>query len=318
MHRIVQHSLICVTLVILTSTAMGDAFDQTVNQIKALEIQLEQNQTSIQEQRILIEETLTTEFANHALKALKGEFETDEDYAARQGQLAALISQRRSALEDERLSSLQARRLELQAEIGRFYRTVFFTSDLTVTLDTYNANDEFFPMEVEANDESFSTNLYISKSDAPALRNNWNRVTKTAYISIDPGYRRALASVKLEYPSLWEDGVTWNFDVVYDLGNNNSIAFSPDGEYLATASNDEYGIADIWKVEDGEKFRKMDHGDWVYAVAFSSDGQYFATAGQDETRDWWHGKAIIWDMTNGTNIHKLEHPSYVYATTFSP
>ena len=318
MHKTIQYSSIFIILVVLISAAMGDAFDQTVDQIKILETEREQNQTDIQEKQASIEETLTTEFANHALKAPKGEFETDEDYAARQGQLTTLVSQRRGELEEVHLSALRTRRLEIQTEIGRLHRTVFFTNDMTVTLGTYDANEEFFPIDFEANDQSFSSILSINKNDVPNLKNNWNQVVKTAYISIHPGYRRALASVKLEYPPLWEDGVTRSFDVVYDLGNNNSIAFSPDGKYLATGSNDEYGIADIWKVEDGEKFWKMDHGDWVYAVAFSPDGQYFATAGQDETRYSNNGKAIIWDMSKGTKIHTIEHSQYVRAIAFSP
>ena len=311
--------MIFVTLFVLISVVIGDAFDQTVDQIKILEVELEQNQIDIDEKQTSIEEELRTFRANHALNAPKGEFESDADYAARLSRLAAAVTQRRTELEGERLSSLRADRLETQTEIGRLHQTLFFTNDITATLGNYNANEEFFPIDFEANDQSFNRTLFVSKSDAPNLKNNWDKVVKTAYISIDPGYRRALAQVKLEYPALWEDGVSWIVNnMVYDLGNNNSIAFSPDGKYIATASNDEYGIADIWTMEDGKKFRKMDHGDWVYAVAFSPNGKYFATAGQDETRSWYHGKAIIWEMSNGTKVHKLEHPSYVRAATFSP
>ena len=318
MYKTIQYSLIFVTLIVLISTAIGDAFDQTVNQIKTLETTFEQNQASIEEKQASIKEQLNTEFANHALNAPKGEFESDEDYVARRDRLATIVSQRRGELEAQHLSSLRIRRLEIQTEIGRLHRTVFLTNAVTVTLGTYEANKEFFPITFEANNQIFNGTLYINKDDARNLRNNWNQVAKIAHISIDPGYRRALAAVKFDYPSLWKNGVTWRFDVVYDLGNNNSIAFSPDGKYLATGSNDEYGISDIWTVEDGEKFRKMDHGDWVYAVAFSPDGKYFATAGQDETRRYNNGKAIIWEMGNGTKVHTLEHPSYAYAVTFSP
>ena len=314
-----QYCLIFVTLVVLISTAMGDAFDQSVNQIKTLEGEREQIQTDIEEKQTFIEEQLITEFANHALNVPKGEFESDADYAARLRQLTGIIAQRRAELEEEHFLPFRVRCLEIQTEIGRLHRRVFFTNDITATLGTYDANDEFFPVDFEVNNQSFSTNLYVNKNDAPNLRNNWNQVVKTAYISIDPGYRRALSAVKLEDPVLWEGGVTFNTDtVLYYLGNNNSIAFSPDGEYLATGSNDEYGIAHIWKVENGEKFREIDHGDWVYAVAFSPDGKYFATAGQDETRRWDNGKAILWEMNNGTKVRSMKHGSYVYAAAFSP
>lgn len=51
MHRAIQHSLIFATIFILTSAAMGDAFDRTVDQIKILETELEQNQIDIDEQQ---------------------------------------------------------------------------------------------------------------------------------------------------------------------------------------------------------------------------------------------------------------------------
>ena len=320
MHRTIQHSLIFLTLFILASVAMGDAFDQTVDQIKILEVELEQNQIDIDEQQTSIEQELRTFRTNHALNAPKGEFESDADYAARLSRLAAAVTQRRAELEERDLSSLRADRLETQTEISRLYRTVFLTNDVTATLGRYNANDEYFLITFVANNESVNVRLYISRQNkAPILKNNWDKVVKTAYISIDPGYHRALAQVKLEYPPLWEDGASWIFNsVIYDLGDNNSVAFSPDGQYLATGSNNEHGIAIIWKMESGERFRKMDHGDSVYTVAFSPDGEYFATGGQDETRSWYHGKAIIWEMKNGTKVHKLEHPSYVRAATFSP
>ena len=312
--------MIFTTLFILTSVAIGDAFDQTVDQIKILEVELEQNQIDIDEKQTSIEEELKNYRKNHALNAPQGEFESDADYAARLGRLTEAVIQHRAVLEEEDLSSLHADRLGIQTEISRLYRTVFLTNDVIGTLGRYDANDEYFPITFAANNERINVRLYIDRqNDAPNLKNNWDKVVKTAYISIDPGYRRVLAQVKLEYPPLWGQGVSWIFNsVIYNLGNNNSIAFSSDGKYIATASNDEHGIADIWTMEDGKKFRKMDHGDWVYAVAFSPDGQYFATAGEDETRHWSRGKAIVWEMSNGTKVHKLEHPSYVRAATFSP
>ena len=219
MHKAIQYSLIFVALGVLISAAMGDAFDQTVNQIKRLEAEIEQNQT-------LIEEQLSTLRENHDLNAPKGEFESNADHAARLRQLNEIIAQRRAELEDEHLSTLLERRVEIQTEISRLHRTVFFTNDITAPLGTYNANTESFPVAFEANNQRFSRNLYVTKNDAPNLKDNWDKVIKTAYLSIDPGYRRSLAEVKLEYPPLWTHGVTWIFDVVYNLGNNNSRTYA--------------------------------------------------------------------------------------------
>ena len=317
MHRAIQHSLIFATIFILASAVMGDAFDQTVDQIKILETELEQNQIDIDEKQGLIEEALRNFRANHPLDAPQGEFESDADYAARLRRLAEAVAQRRAELEEEHLSSLRADRLEAQTEISRLHRRTFFTNDITATLGPYNANEEYFPITFVANNESVDVRLNISRqNDAPTLKSNWDKVVKTAYISIDPGYRRALTQVRLEYPPLWENGITWRFNLVYDLGNNNSIAFSPDGKYIATASHDEYGIANIWTMEDGKKFRKMDHGTPVDAVEFSLDGKYFATAGGRGRR--FLGQTIVWEMNKGTKVHTLEHSSAVRAATFSP
>ena len=316
--------LFCITLfqLICLSAAnrsiAADAFDATVIQIKALEVESAQNQALIEEKQTLINNQLDAFRKNHTLNAPKGEFESDEDYVARLNQLARMVSQRRAKLEEQHLTAILERKLQIQTESARLHRTVFLTNEVTATLGTYDANGEFFPVAIKANNQFFSRSLYINKDDAPHLKEEWNNVIKTAYISIDPGYRRGLAMVKLEYPPLWNQGVTWTFDTVYYLGDNNSIAFSPDGRYLATGSNDEYGIATIWKVENGEKFRKMDHGDWVYAVAFSPDGKYFATAGEDETRYVYNGKAIIWNMNKGTKARTVKHNQYVRAVVFSP
>ena len=303
MHKTIQYSLIFLNLIVLISIVMGDAFDETVTEIQELETTLNSELTSIEQKLIELRE-------NHPLNAPKDTFESDADYRKRLSELDAIVAEHRAA------SLLQI--ADIRSQISLLYRRVFLTNDIIGTLGTYNANDEFFPITFETADHHIAGHLFVKKADAKALHDNWEQVRVIGWISIDPGYRRGLARVNLEYPSLWKDGVTWTFDVVYDLGNNNSIAFSPNGKYIATGSNDEYGIADIWKVEDGKKFRKMDHGDWVYAVAFSPDGQYFATAGQDETRHWTEGKTIIWEMSSGTKVHKLEHRSYVYAVTFSP
>ena len=327
MPKVIQYILIFVSIGIFISTAMGDAFDQTVNQIKTFEAELEQNQIDIKAKQTFIEEELTTEFADHPLKVPKGEFESDTDYQARQHQLAGIITERRTELEEEHLSPLRVRRLEIQTDLGRSRRTVFFTHDFSVALGAYDANTERFSIEFKADTPSFHKKhyLYVNKNDAPSLKNNWNQVIKTAYISIDPGYRRALAWVKLEDPSLWGDeGMWWRYDRVYYLGDNSSIAFSPDGKYIAAGSSNEQGIATergiatIWKVEDGEKFRRLDHGDWVYTVAFSPDGKYFATGGEDELGDSWEGKVVLWNMINGAKVQVFNHDNEVEAGVFSP
>ncbi len=285
--------IILFLLIFLSATnraVAADAFDATVIEVKTVEVERENNQTLINEATRAIEEQLGILRENHALNAPRTEFETDEDYAARLSELDGIIAQRRLELEDENLSSLQERLRESATELGRLYQTVFFTSDITVTLDNYDVDAESFSATIELNDQSFSAILYIDRNDAPILKQNWGQVIKTAYLSIDPGYRRALVQVKLEYPPLWKEAATFAFDEVYSLGNNNrAVHFSADGKYLATGSiakeNDD-GFVSIWEVSSGRQLRQTTHNGNVNAVAFSPDGQYLATGDARYLRVW--------------------------------
>jgi tetratricopeptide (TPR) repeat protein len=79
------------------------------------------------------------------------------------------------------------------------------------------------------------------------------------------------------------------------------VAFSPDGQTLASASWD--NTVRLWRVADGQELRTLTgHTSYVYSVAFSPDGQTLASAGDDTVRLWpasvasW--KAIACRMVN--------------------
>jgi WD40 repeat protein len=66
------------------------------------------------------------------------------------------------------------------------------------------------------------------------------------------------------------------------------VAFSPDGHWLATASDDH--TARIWDAITGQQLTTLTHDNVVMGVAFSPDGHRLATAS--------HGKAAqIWTLT---------------------
>jgi WD40 repeat protein len=86
------------------------------------------------------------------------------------------------------------------------------------------------------------------------------------------------------------------------------IAFSPDGQTIATASQDK--TVKLWN-RDGRLLRTLTgHTDRIYSVAFSSDGKILATASRDKTVKLW--------STNGRPLNTITgHKDLVWAAVFS-
>ncbi|KIJ43762.1 hypothetical protein M422DRAFT_228982 [Sphaerobolus stellatus SS14] len=91
----------------------------------------------------------------------------------------------------------------------------------------------------------------------------------------------------------------------------NSIAFSSDGLFIVSGSDD--GTVRIWNVTTGETLKELKgHEHYVTSVAFSPDGSFIASGLDD-------GTVRIWNVTTGETLKELKgHEDYVRSVVFSP
>ena len=120
----------------------------------------------------------------------------------------------------------------------------------------------------------------------------------------------------------WRGIKLWNIETGKDVStlearttiSSGSIAFSPDGTQLASASVDRFGgtsgTVTLWDVETGKEQTTLHgHTERIMSVAFSPDGNTLATASRDE-------RVRIWNVKTGENIHTYRGIGYTLA--FSP
>ena len=90
-----------------------------------------------------------------------------------------------------------------------------------------------------------------------------------------------------------------------------SVAFSPDGQRIATASDD--GTARVWEAASGKELVKFKgHTASIRSVAFSPDGQRTVTGSYDQT-------AKVWEAASGHELLTLKgHTGFINSVAFSP
>jgi len=95
-------------------------------------------------------------------------------------------------------------------------------------------------------------------------------------------------------------GIVWN------------VAFSPDGQMLASVSSD--GTAKIWDWRNGDILKILDFPDQVGSVSFSPDGQTLAVGGLDDLQNL---RAAIWIFSTSSWQPLLKIPESINITALS-
>ncbi|MFM6748888.1 MAG: protein kinase domain-containing protein [Dolichospermum sp.] len=90
-----------------------------------------------------------------------------------------------------------------------------------------------------------------------------------------------------------------------------SVAYSPDGQTLASGSVDK--TIKLWNVKTGNLLQTLTgHSNSVRSVAYSPDGQTLASGSDDKT-------IKLWDVKTGKLLQTLEgHSDWVYSVAYSP
>jgi WD40 repeat protein len=90
------------------------------------------------------------------------------------------------------------------------------------------------------------------------------------------------------------------------------LAFSPDGEWLASAGWDQAVV--VWNLRNGIKIRDFPaaHEEGVWGIDFACCGKVLSTAGQD-------GVAKVWDAETGAELARFtRHRGTVHVARFVP
>lgn len=298
---------ILILLLLLASSAVflqADAISETLTQIAALKKEISQNS-------ILVEQEIKGLKTTNPLFAEQDPFESDMEYIGRMSQAMPQLEQ----LRKQYLGNLWQKMSVLRARL-------FETDKIVVIFDSknYDPNTEEWKVIVDHlnyQKEHYEITLKIAKTDASNLFKNVDKLQKIGILSVDIGDKIGLAKLKIINPV--NDFVFEHefepLKIIEHDGYLYSLAFSPDGKFLATGASHDYdhGVVRMINLETGFEVKSFKHYYSVKSLAFSPDGKFIATGSGN-----YRGGARIFDLVTGIETKSFKHDSGINSLAFSP
>ena len=164
-----------------------------------------------------------------------------------------------------------------------------------------------------AEQESYTSRKLLYSADVRLAYDAWNSVNRARTIDLLARHIPASGETDLrEFAWHWLWGQC-HAEVRTFAGHADEVfgvAFSPDGQSLATCSKD--GTVRIWNAATGDcRHVLSNHTDEVTCLAFSPDGTVLATGSEDH-------RVILWNPLTGEPLTMLEaHEDHILAVAFS-
>ena len=178
---------------------------------------------------------------------------------------------------------------------------IYSAETLQTTIQRMRSASFLSALESVEKNAKIISELLVSKKFLRELHANPDNNSMQSVFLLPEGLQDA---IHFYMPQHWGEHVNIKHD-----GSVRSVAFSPNGEWLATGSGD--NNARIIEVATGVVKHAIKHNGSVWSVAFSSNGKLLATGS-------WDNNARIIDVATDVVKQTIKHGDWVRSVAFPP